>query len=71
MPGCPSFAANLESVVFWTSPETGIHERIGDNVRIEKAATGERAAINCPSSRLYSQVGWPYRSNFQQLSISK
>jgi len=30
LPDYPSFAANLESVIFWTSPETGINERIGD-----------------------------------------
>jgi hypothetical protein len=30
LPDCPSFAANLESVIFWTSPEIGINERIGD-----------------------------------------
>jgi hypothetical protein len=32
---CPSFAANLESVIFWTSPKTGIDERIGDNALID------------------------------------
>jgi hypothetical protein len=28
---CPSFTANLESVISWTSPKTGIDERIGDH----------------------------------------
>jgi hypothetical protein len=32
---CPSFAANLESVIFWTSPKIGIDERIGDNTLID------------------------------------
>jgi hypothetical protein len=31
----PSFAAKLEPVIFWASPETGINERIGDNVQVE------------------------------------
>jgi hypothetical protein len=33
LPDCTSFAANLESVIFWSSQETGINECIGDLAR--------------------------------------
>ena len=35
----PPFAANLESVIFWTYPKTGIDERIGDLAPTEAALT--------------------------------
>jgi hypothetical protein len=33
LPAGPSFAANLDSDIFWTSPETSIDECVGDNAR--------------------------------------
>ena len=33
---CPASAANLESVIFWTSLKIGIDERIGDSALLQK-----------------------------------